>query len=383
MNVVSGLAACSLYGVGLGASVDDMRRRKVANQWVAAALAVSALSFAYLGLCTALGRRHVVFLGLGEWYMPASFFGYAAEHFVLSCAAAVGLWYMRIWPAGDAKLFIGLSSLLILADFNLRGFPGWLFLVTLINIFVAAGIYVTGVVLWEWAAIARRWSRAGRHELGALADRLRRRLLDEWAKRRNYARLGWNTVVFFLVFGTVLNLLSLRLRGATAYLGVYLALYLAWRWLRGVLVRRSVAQASFFIMAFVVAPLAAWFRWDLLDSFLKSLRMTVGFDAFLLSFRRIVDWYLRSARRRSLPRAELREGMVLSDESWGRLGHAELDRYADGLSGDEARFLGAEAVGEVEVYWHRPFALWIFLGCLWTLYSRQTVVQWLMTLARR
>ena len=61
-----------------------------------------------------------------------------------SAAAGVILWYAEVWPAGDAKFFMLVSAALPLADPYLRGFPNYLFLNLLINIFVAAAFWAVG-----------------------------------------------------------------------------------------------------------------------------------------------------------------------------------------------------------------------------------------------
>ncbi len=382
---VSRFAECSLYAVGLGASVQDMARRKVANRWIVAALAASALALAVMGLGTLLGARQASFLGLGTRYLPPGFYVEAGVHFLLSAAAAIALWYLRVWPAGDAKLFIALSCLLAVAQPGLRGFPNWLFLIALINIFVAAGVYVTGVVLYEWGAIAWRLdSRGASRELHAFAARWLQRAREQWSRRQNYVMVGWNTLAMFLCFSLLLSALRLRLTNAAQYLAVYLVLYFSWRWIRVLFVRKSVCRWSFFLVTLVVIPSGAYLRWGLVRHLLASVKFTAGFDVFLVSFQRVVDLYLQASRRRSVDVAQLREGMVLTQESWQELlGGEEEPRYADGLSSEDLARIERRSGARAVVYWHRPFALWIFLGCLWTLYMRENVVQWLTRLARR
>lgn len=94
--------------------------------------------------------RHL-YLGYG---MAAVFLGYAISRpcwpfyqsmagDVLLCAmAAVALWMVRVWPAGDAKLFIFLALLYPLMNILGPFQPGRMFLIFLINIFIPASIFV-------------------------------------------------------------------------------------------------------------------------------------------------------------------------------------------------------------------------------------------------
>jgi len=57
---------------------------------------------------------------------------------------SVGMWQVRMWPAGDAKLFAFLAVIFPMLSISGSFHSGWLFLDVLINIFIPASVAVFG-----------------------------------------------------------------------------------------------------------------------------------------------------------------------------------------------------------------------------------------------
>lgn len=95
-------------------------------------------------LLGALGRSGVFY----SWEFYRDFLW----HLAATTVAGLGLWRARIWPAGDAKLFLFLGAVIPLLSISGSFHGGWLFLSTLINIFMPACAWVFLSVLrylWE------------------------------------------------------------------------------------------------------------------------------------------------------------------------------------------------------------------------------------------
>lgn len=148
----------------------DFKTRKIRNRSLRAAAA--AVGAGYLVLLATTG------LGIAGRVAVFPYWGYYGEALsaVAACAAAaLGLWWLGVWPAGDAKLFILLAALYPLTNIFAAGGVRLLFLSALINAFLPA----CGAVFLS----------AGRH---VLATRLLHR-------RHFLLQLGWKKELHFLL----------------------------------------------------------------------------------------------------------------------------------------------------------------------------------------
>ncbi|MBI3554158.1 MAG: hypothetical protein HY077_16800 [Elusimicrobia bacterium] len=125
----------------------DWTQQKIRNRYLTLWLKFILGGYALLAAQTALGR-----LGVFPVYLLAGYFLALGGYVAVSMASAYALWGLRIWPAGDVKLF----SLLALY-FPLMRIPGSFHsglrcLEVLINVFVpaAAFLFVTASeYLWR------------------------------------------------------------------------------------------------------------------------------------------------------------------------------------------------------------------------------------------
>ncbi|NNN05588.1 MAG: hypothetical protein HKL90_06775 [Elusimicrobia bacterium] len=392
--MISSAAFAVLVGVGASASVFDWRERRVPNRLVAIALLAAAAAVALQAAKSALGCRGLSVLGFGTMYLPWRWYAGLAVHAGLSLAAGWTLWRLGIWPAGDAKLYIALSALLPLVNGNLSGFPRLLFLVFLINAFVPAGLafaaeasarLVLGAYSW-----ARRGPRAVLLSAAAEADRLRVRAREVFAWRWRAAALAVNVVSLFFA----LQLLQRRLGSAgldpLGRVALLLLMYALWDWAAPILTRPRVGAAA--LAAFCVAAWAAAAAGvDLARLLAQTARSVLGFSFLLMLARSLLHVPLEMASRARLPAGELCAGTILTEEAWAALAADPRtsgllrERHCDGLSAEEAAALRAGLNangGELAVRRAVPFAAWIMLGALLTLWRPGTVVSWLSPYAR-
>lgn len=388
-----------LLFIGGAAAVTDWRERRVPNRLVLLALGAAAgwTLFQFAG--SALGHLGRSWRGFGAYYLPWRWYPRLAEHVLLSLTAGWTLWRLDVWPAGDAKLYLALSALLPLVDGNLSGFPSLLFMVLLINIFVPAGLLfaaegTAALILGAPAALARApWSALGRGPWPAVKGALdvaKVRLIEFYPRRWQAAMIGVNLASLFFVLRVIERKLGERPIGAFGHVAVFLVMYAAWGRIAPVL-RRPAAGAVGLSAALVGAVAAAAAGADLTAMIRRTAENVLGFG-FLLSLARLAfDRQLELAGLGSMAAEDLRAGAIPTDEAWSAfsgdpaLARVLDERRRDGLSALEAAAVRAwmKARGTSALAVHRavPFAAWILIGTVLTLWRPGTVVSWLLPYA--
>lgn len=124
----------------------DWSEQKIRNRFLKYWLLAIAAPYVLLALQTVLGR-----LGLIGGFALESYYGAALGYLAVSCLAAYALWGLRVWPAGDVKLFILLSLFYPLMRFPPEFRQGLRFIEVLINVFIPAALFVfTTALLYLW-----------------------------------------------------------------------------------------------------------------------------------------------------------------------------------------------------------------------------------------
>ena len=125
----------------------DWKEQKIRNRYLLRWLKVAAAAYAVVLLQTGLGS-----LGIGTGYLLGGYYYELGRYLAFSGRAAYAFWALRIWPAGDVKLFVLLSLFYPLMRIPGSLHSGLRFLEVLINIFVpaAAFLFVTAAgYLWR------------------------------------------------------------------------------------------------------------------------------------------------------------------------------------------------------------------------------------------
>lgn len=115
----------------------DWKEQKIRNHYIMFWLKLILLGYGLILGQTLLGALGVikVFI-LGDYYLAL------LAHAGFSTAAAYALWRLRIWPAGDVKLFVLLALCYPLMRIPGSFRSGLLFLEVLINVFVPAAAFL-------------------------------------------------------------------------------------------------------------------------------------------------------------------------------------------------------------------------------------------------
>jgi len=122
--------------LGLITSYEDIKFGKIRNRWIVSALIyfliVNGLLLVYYFLEGGINENYITEL---------------ITNFCFSLLVGSGLWYFRVWTAGDGKLFIAYSALIPLSTYQ-YGYEEWVPSLTLLmNMFVLGlGLMLTVII---------------------------------------------------------------------------------------------------------------------------------------------------------------------------------------------------------------------------------------------
>jgi len=388
--MIARLCLFLFLGLGLVVSFEDWSHRRIRNRWIGLGMIVGAACFCFLLWNSLLGHEHRRLWMLGERYLPLRYYPMVLVHLMLSLAAAVTLWRLSVWPAGDAKLYTLFAFLLVLIDPNLPGFPLLLFLLILVNIFVPAGaLFAAGSALRLALKLPRLWALDWPKWLKAKSEVAVIRLWEAWPYRYEYLALGINLYALFYLMQACQRHSQRLALGPFGNVMVFFLMFLVWGRLAQVLRNKRVSYAALACLGAAMAAGAVWRHWDPVAILRAALRMTLSFGVFLSLARMVFNRLIERESLRELLPEQLRAGSVLSDETWEKLGREkELagklgERYSDGLGAQDVEAIkgwlaaGPRAAGYA-VYQTIPFAVWIFLGALFTVVRRANLVALLL-----
>ncbi len=364
--------------LGIYASISDFKTRRVPNS-----LFLSAYFFLIIG--------YAVLLLVWPFDSPSRFeyLKFIFINFFLSFIAAVVLWYRRIWPAGDAKLFFLMSLILVLIRPNLWGFPYWTALKMVINIFIPAVFLIIPLAAYrQWRDITKL----------SFADFMKQNqeLLRRWMGNVELAR-GWYLAKFLwniLVISALIRFFMGKIHGPWKVVfqgAVYACSYLLWskiyRWLK----KFNYQRYAHVLTTLCLAGIAYLTRQSFLNLLMGGAFVSLEFSLLFMAAK-FMENHLKIFQIHQGTIGQLCLGDVLIDQSWDEIvqlcatGEPEYEfrRYADGLSREDLetirKFCSPDK--EVVVCETRPFAFWIFFGALWTLFANQNFPQWLISLWR-
>jgi hypothetical protein len=373
-------------GLGVVVSYEDWSQRRVRNRWIVLGLLAGAAGVAYLLWNSALGHQGVRLGRFGEYYMPWRYYLKLFSHVVLSLTAAYTLWRFAIWPAGDAKLYVLFSFLAALIDPNLPGYPLLLFMLLLVNIFVPAGLLFAAETVGRLLLRVRElWGVDWGVWLKAKLDVVEVRLREAWPCRYQYLALVVNLFAMFYLNGAAQSYWRRLDFGAFSNVVIFLLMFVAWGRISMVLRDRRVSYASVAVLGAIMAGGAYWRGWDVLAIAVSALKMTASFGLLLSIARMVFHWRIEAESLRQLRQEHIEPGVVLSDDTWEKLSaDPELagkleGRFSDGLSAEEAAavkdWLATRGAGmDCSFYYTIPFAVWIFLGSLYTVARRSNLI---------
>ena len=380
-----------LFIIGIITSYEDLRYGKIRNKWIEIGFLWGGGIFIIL-IFGDLITSHFSVSSLGVFRFN---FDYLKDVlFNTGIAFGVGflMWHLRVWSAGDAKLFTLFAFLLPLRFYSrsfLNYFPSF---ALLLNIFIVSLGAFSIVTLLE--VFTKRKIKFPQNKKIVKENKTKNRVIkiiknilnlviiffviscfssllfgSSLGRKLNYfftvtlglekwtlSILGMGAFIFLLKF--------LRKIKKTFYiLGLILTLWLGWQWLFG-------RQLTIVL-----------FRPMILNSFI------IVFGGF--AFRKIFDWYIREREILEIKIDELKEGMRLTEDTISGLKQTDKRYfeeavgkiYSDGLTREQINFLKKflkDKKISLRIYRSYPFAILILGGVALTIILKGTFIQYLI-----
>ncbi|MDD5656019.1 MAG: hypothetical protein PHF00_02035 [Elusimicrobia bacterium] len=255
----------------------DFRDKRILNRDLRLAASAAGVLYGVLALRAWWGEAFPAVGALAGPY-PDGFLGGCLNCVAAACGLALLLWLARIWPAGDAKLFMILA--LFLPLIRPGGLPvgARLPLSFLVNIFVpAAAVVLVKAFVWLWltrlrhgwafhrelgrSRLAGYWLDMARNSALELARSARQRL-REAARSPAAAVQAGLACLASAVFGAVVLAHLDRTMPWYRYLGPFLGvgIMMIWRWLKSLASQEALAGAIGIAAVFSLAAGGASFR---------------------------------------------------------------------------------------------------------------------------
>ncbi len=381
MNNISIIALIVFAGWAITVVKEDFEIQKILNKKILLGIKLFALFFLAMAYNTYLG-----YTGQTDSFLKANFYGLSFIHFFWTLLAAIILWYGEIWPAGDAKFFILISSCLPLINPFIKTFPHYLFLSLLINVFVVAALFAFVNYVSEGIRQASP-SDFFSAQWQALRERALALSAQGGVKKFYIFFYAINIGFIFLLH----QIFAMELKNTFGKIIlrteiIYFVLFFLWEKVAENFRSRKwvyislVAYGLYFIFGYFLFP------YRLMELLMIALMNVLKFSVILFVGRYMFEFIMEKKDTYFIEAQELKPHMVLSSQMMRTLrGNSVFegafdDCFKDGLTAEQIDilkdWLGKLKVEKpkVEIIKGRPFALWIFVGAVVFLIFNNNIV---------
>lgn len=309
------------------------------------------------------------------------------------CAAALGvfIWKFGFWPAGDAKFFILLSAAMPLVWPQSGLFPKALVAVFLMNIFMPAAVFFVLSLAFALIFASLRTEEMGelKPAVAGLKDWYREKVSEFRAKPIVLLFLAVNYFVLF----SLSQVLRMYAHGGLLHIiksdfAIFIFLFFVWDKMYRLMMRKSTTIASLVIMGAYLVVGSLFWPDRIASDLLKGMGMVLQFGMLLMLLKSFVQNYFITREIIRVPVEDLCPGMILASSAEASLkaDHAFYrehfsDNYSDGLAAAQiAKLQGWERESCLEICQTKPFALWILIGAVLTVWLQNDILHWAVRL---
>jgi hypothetical protein len=381
MNQISLIALIVFAGWGIAVVKEDFEVQKILNKKILLGIKLFGLFFLAMAYNSYLG-----YAGKVDSFLNIDFYGLWVIHFAWTFLAAIILWYGEIWPAGDAKFFILISSCLPLINPFIKTFPHYLFLSLLINVFVVAALFAFINYVSEGI---RKASPGDFFNEQWQALRTRAIALSEEGGLKKFYIFFYAINIGFIFLLHQIFAMELKNTFGDIILRteiIYFILFFLWekvaenfrskKWVYISL----IAYGIYFISGYFLFP------YRLMDLLMIALMNVLKFSVILFVGRYMFEFIMEKKDTYYVEAGELMPHMVLSSKMMRTLRDNSVfegafdDCFKDGLTPEQIDLLSdwlsklKVEKPKIEIIKGRPFALWIFVGAVIFLLFNNNIV---------
>lgn len=376
----------AIFYVIWGVSVvkEDWETGKIKNQKLILGLKVLfIILFAHI-INTVMGIS-----GKSSSFLNLNFYRFYFINFLYSFAFSYILWYGEIWPAGDSKFFTVNMMFLPLIHNSLTGYPSYLWLFVMINIFILAAVYsIYNYLKDNFTMLNEKNSDAFKEIKSLYYDRLKK---INFKSPSTYLTL-FNIFTIFIYKHTLKLILQDYIFNIFHRTDIFFfLLFFLWpkiskffktKLWKYIMITLYIALTFYFIT--IPNPLQ-----HIKEIIILSFKNTLQFGSILLIGWIIFEHIIEAHNTIWVPEGEIKEGVIISSKDLQNikydqdLGHLFSDNFKDGLDKEQA-----EAVKnwmkkqnkkefKIRIIRAKPFAFSIFLGSILQIILNTNIIKYI------
>jgi len=339
--------------LGIATSYTDIKYGKIKNKWILFGL--------FYGL--------IINLVLILYYLHQKnlSFGYVSELFVNICFGLLvgfGFWLLKIWTAGDGKLFFAYSILIPLAVYR-HGYIRWIpSAMLLVNVFVPLFLYFSFISLFKSSRKSKKTT---------VKDIFGKKLISSFFY---LFIIHW----FISAFSMLIKLNGFLTK---AVLMMFIFYIFGKRFKRKEHIKKHKRKLIILIIALCIVRL-------LLDKSVYTMNFWqefLYFFLFLSIFRSVINLGVNSFSK-EVSIKNLKPGMLLAErivkkgkkyvkkknQSLFNLEKGFIEEEAEGLTEEDIKKIKKTNIKKIKIKQTIPFAPFIFLGVLLTLIAKGNIL---------
>ncbi len=361
-------------------SKKDWEENKIPNKIIIKAIKVGVLIHSLMFILTLLSI-----------FGPVKYFFYSPDIYYFlniltnsffSLLISYLLWKLRFWAAGDAKMFFALSILFPLTFYKYTELPFFLGMTTLINVFLMAALFIFAKALFYYIKNIIFWIQKPKDLYSYFIPAFKKNKIS-------YILTPLSLVLVFFVFFRLNSyiknyFLDVFLKEDLSSVGRYLLpvffLFIFPRVKEKLKKNYLIPVIFILVLGFDLYTINSLNEYKIIIS--QTIRNILIFVVILGLVDSISSYYIKNKDTKSIKTKDLKEEMMLSDESLKELGQKDYFKkiepiYPEGLSCEQVEEIIENTKNkeeEVFIYAPRIFAHWIFLGYLFTLIFGQSII---------
>ena len=389
-----------LIFISVIASYEDIKFGKIRNKWIILGISWGLFIFSafFVWRLVATPVTKFFYLKILGWppdaimtvfTMDFSFLGKTFLNFIVAVIVSFLMWRFNAWAAGDAKLFI-VASLLIPVFFYWKSFfvlfPSF---VLLVNIFVIFLIYLFFNAANFLFSEIKSQIRGGEDSLVKAKAALSKFFIFLKEKARD-KKLWMRSIQMVSIPLVVILFFSFLQQPLAHYLKTdafvvqsffFASLIIFYDELRILFKKKPVYVSLIVIFIGVCIFGLSTQGLSFLPFLYSAAKMTIIFMAFFILFQILINFYIKKTQIRKIKIEELEAGMLIDISSLAGLSEKKEARPGlriGGLAQEQVDFIKQRAkekgVSEVSICRACPFAVWIFVGIVFTLIFGQSLI---------